>query len=198
MTPPSPPLRFAFGVHLHQPVGNFDSVFQQHLDQVYRPFIDLVSEREFLPIALHLSGPLLEWLEQHGTGYLDQVGRLVADGKIELLLAGFYEPILAALPRADRCDQITLMREALKSRFGVTATGLWLTERIWEPELAADLANAGVSYALVDDRHFLTAGFERDQLHQPWHTESDGRGLDLFAIDERLRYLIPFRPPGEA
>ncbi|MGH7657721.1 MAG: alpha-amylase/4-alpha-glucanotransferase domain-containing protein, partial [Gemmatimonadales bacterium] len=58
--------------------------------------------------------------------------------------------------------------------------------------------DAGVAYALVDDRHFLAAGFEREQLHQPWHTESDGRGLDLFAIDERLRYLIPFRPPGEA
>ncbi len=31
----------------------------------------------------------------------------------------------------------------------------------------------------------------------PWRTESDGRGLSLLAIDERLRYLVPFRPPEE-
>jgi alpha-amylase len=89
------------------------------------------------------------------------------------------------------------MHEAVQRRFGVDARGLWLTERVWEPELAADLADAGVRYALVDDRHFLATGFERRQLHAPFWTESDGRRLALFRIDERLRYLIPFRPPEE-
>jgi hypothetical protein len=63
--------------------------------------------------------------------------------------------------------------------------------------LAADLAEAGVEYALVDDRHFLVCGFQHDELHKPHHTESDGRRVGLLAIDERLRYLIPFRPPEE-
>ena len=57
---------------------------------------------------------------------------------IELLLAGFYEPVLAALPRPDRVEQIEWMHEAIRRRFGVDAQGLWLTERVWEPELAAD------------------------------------------------------------
>jgi len=191
------PIRFIFGIHLHQPVGNFDSVFQQHLDEVYRPFLEKVEERGFLPIVLHLSGPLLEWLERHDRRYLDLVGRLAAQGKVELLLAGMYEPVLAALPRQDRVEQINWMREALTRHFGVTATGLWLTERVWEPELAADLARAGVEYALVDDRHFLITGFRREDLHVPYITESDGYRLALFPIDERLRYLIPFRPPAE-
>jgi len=191
------PIRFVFGVHLHQPVGNFDSVFQQHLEEVYRPFLEKVDERDFLPIVLHLSGPLLEWLEEKGGGYLDLLGRLVSNGKVELLLAGMYEPVLVALPRRDRVEQIGWMREAIARRFGVNATGLWLTERVWEPELAADLADAGVRYALVDDRHFLVTGFRREQLHLPYTTESDGRRISLFPIDERLRYLIPFRPPAE-
>jgi len=191
------PIRFIFGIHLHQPVGNFDSVFAQHLNEVYRPFLQKVDERDFLPIVLHLSGPLLEWLEEHGRDYLDLVGRLAAEGKIELLLAGMYEPVLAVLPRRDRVEQIAWMREALARRFGVNATGLWLTERVWEPELAADLAQAGVRYALVDDRHFLVTGFRREDLHVPYITESDGHRLALFPIDERLRYLIPFRPPSE-
>jgi hypothetical protein len=191
------PIRFVFGLHLHQPVGNFDHVFEQHVRDVYRPILERLSERGFLPLVLHLSGPLLEWLEQHDTSYLDLLGGLVAERKVELLLAGFYEPVLAALPRTDRVEQIQWMRDAVQRRFGVDARGLWLTERVWEPELAADLANAGVRYALVDDRHFLVSGFASNQLHTPYWTESDGKGVALFPIDERLRYLIPFRPPEE-
>ena len=191
------PVRFVFGIHVHQPVGNFDHVFAEHTRDVYLPLLKHLKDREFFPIMMHLSGPLLEWLESSHSSYLDMVGELASAGKIEMLLSGYYEPILAALPREDRVEQITWMRDAIKSRFGVNARGLWLTERVWEPELAADLSNAGVDYVLVDDRHFLVSGFQRDQLHRPWRTEADGRTVDVLAIDERLRYLIPFRPPSE-
>jgi len=193
----TPPLRFVFGLHLHQPVGNFDHVMADHVRDVYRPIIERATAAGFFPLTLHVSGPLLEWLEQHDTAWLDMIGRLAADRHLELLLAGFDEPILASLPRPDRLEQIDRMREFLRRRFGVQATGLWLTERVWQPELAADLAEAGVEYALVDDRHFLVCGFQHQELHRPHHTESDGRRVGLLAIDERLRYLIPFRPPEE-
>ena len=191
------PLRFVFGLHLHQPVGNFDHVMADHVRDVYRPIIERTTAAGFLPLTLHVSGPLLEWLEAHDTAWLDMIGRLAADGRLELLLAGFDEPILASLPRPDRLEQIARMRDYLQRRFGVHATGLWLTERVWQPELAADLAAAGVEYALVDDRHFLVSGFRHEELHRPHHTESDGHRVGLLAIDERLRYLIPFRPPEE-
>jgi len=191
------PLRFVFGLHLHQPVGNFDHVMADHVRDVYRPIIERANAAGFFPLTLHVSGPLFEWLEDHDTPWLDMIGRLAADGRLELLLAGFDEPILASLPRPDRLEQIGRMHAYLQRRFGVQATGLWLTERVWQPELAADLAAAGVEYALVDDRHFLVSGFRHDELHRPHHTESDGHRVGLLAIDERLRYLIPFRPPEE-
>ena len=191
------PLRFVFGLHLHQPVGNFDHVMADHVRDVYRPIIERATAAGFFPLTLHVSGPLLEWLEQHEVSWLDMIGRLAADGKLELLLAGFDEPILASLPKPDRLEQIGRMRDYLKRRFGVDATGLWLTERVWQPGLAEDLADAGVEYSLVDDRHFLVSGFRSDELHRPHLTESNGRRVGLLAIDERLRYLIPFRPPEE-
>ena len=178
-------------------MGNFDHVFEQHVRDVYRPFLERLAEREFFPIAIHMSGPLLEWLEGHESALLDRIARLAVDGRLELLLSGFYEPVLASLPRLDRIEQIDWMRQAIKRRFGVEASGLWLTERVWEPELAADLAQAGVRYALVDDRHFLVSGFSGDRLHAPFWTESDGKRIALFPIDERLRYLIPFKPPAD-
>ncbi len=189
-------VRFVFGIHNHQPVGNFDHVFRDHVRDVYLPFLEALKEREFLPTALHVSGPLLEWLDRHDNTYLDLVGRLAADGQLELLLSGLYEPILAALPNADRIEQVEWMRDALKSRFGVEATGLWLTERVWEPALAADLADARVDYLLVDDRHFYASGFEPGELHWPFRTESNCKALTLLPIDERLRYLVPFQPPS--
>ncbi len=191
------PLRFVFGVHLHQPVGNFDHVFRQHLDDVYRPLLSRLAERRFLPVVLHVSGPLLEWLDAHEPAYLDFLGRLVADGQVELLLSGYDEPVLASLLRRDRIEQIGWMRDALRRRFGVESRGLWLTERVWEPSLTVDLAQAGVEYVLLDDRHFLVAGVSREALHAPFRTEHDGNRVALFPIDERLRYLVPFRPPEE-
>jgi hypothetical protein len=191
------PIRFAFGLHLHQPVGNFGHVFEQHVRDVYRPLLARVVGAGLAPISIHLSGPLLEWLEQYDTKYLDELGRFVSDGRVELLLAGMYEPVLAALPREDRLQQVVWLREAIQRRFGVVATGLWLTERVWEPDLAADLADAGVRYVLLDDRHFIVSGFSHNQLHAPYVTENAGKRVNVFPIDEQLRYLVPFRPPAE-
>jgi alpha-amylase/alpha-mannosidase (GH57 family) len=191
------PVRFVFGLHLHQPTGNFDHVFQSHTDDVYLPLLERLAERAFMPITLHVSGPLLDWLERHGHAFLDVTGRLASEGKVELLLSGFDEPVLPALSRVERAEQIAWMRDWLGARFGVAPTGLWLTERVWEPDLVEDLADAGIEYALVDDRHFLVAGHERGNLFRPHRTESGGRRLSLLSIDERLRYLVPFRPPSE-
>lgn len=194
---PDAPIRFCFGLHLHQPVGNFGYVFEQHVREVYRPFLEHVRAHSFFPVTLHVSGPLIEWLDQHDPALLDDIAELASDGRVELLLAGFYEPVLASLPREDRLTQIGWMRETIRRRFGADATGLWLTERVWEPDLAADLHDAGVRFVLVDDRHFLASGFARDRLHAPFRTEHDGKSVALFPIDERLRYLIPFQPPED-
>jgi alpha-amylase len=191
------PLRFSFALHLHQPVGNFDSVFQQHLDDVYRPLLSALMSGECWPVAMHISGPLLEWLEHHAGDFVDEIGLYAAAGRLELLAAGHDEPILAVLSREDRIEQVVRHREWLRRRFGVDAVGLWLTERVWEPTIAEDLATAGVQFVLVDDRHFRVTGFTQDELHRHFMSESGGKVIRIFPIDEKLRYLVPFRPPVE-
>ncbi|MDX2193734.1 MAG: alpha-amylase/4-alpha-glucanotransferase domain-containing protein [Gemmatimonadales bacterium] len=191
------PVRLVLALHLHQPVGQLAEVHDRHLAEVYAPLLEAIATLPLGPVALHVSGPLLEWHEAHAPAWLDRLGRLVADGRVELLAAGHDEPILAMLPRADRQEQLARQREWLRRRFGVEADVAWLTERVWEPDLAADLAAAGLRAVLVDDRHFLAAGLAREALHRPWVTEHDGRALRLLPMHEPLRHLVPFRPPSE-
>ena len=93
------PIRFLFGIHIHQPVGNFDHVVRDHVDRVYLPLLKRLAERDLLPASLHISGPLLDWMTRNDRALMDLTGRLVADGRVELLLSGYDEPVLAALTR---------------------------------------------------------------------------------------------------
>jgi len=191
------PVRFILALHNHQPVGNFDHVFQQAYEDSYRPFLDVFSRFDALRIALHLSGPLLEWLETHQPDYLDRLAELARRGRIEIIGGAYYEPILAMIPSCDRQGQIRAFRQHLQQRFGVPVRGMWVAERVWEQSFARDLVDAGVEYTILDDFHFKTAGLEENQLAGYLATEDEGRVLAVFPGSERLRYLIPFGDPEQ-
>jgi len=182
-------------VHDHQPVGNFDHVIAQACDDAYDPFLGLLERHSRLRLAMHVSGPLLEWLAKHRREHLARLGALVARGQVEPWGGGFYEPVLSAIPKRDRQGQIALMGDWIEEELGVRPRGLWLTERVWEPDLPRTLARAGIAYTAVDDAHFFAAGFERDQLWGSWITEDQGEALRVLPIHRELRYAIPFQPP---
>ena len=72
---------------------------------------------------------------------------------------------------------------------------MWMPERVWEQGFAGDIADAGLEYTLLDDYHFRNAGYSIDDLHGYYLTEEEGRLLQIFPDNERLRYLIPFSNP---
>ncbi len=117
---------------------------------------------------------------------------------MELLTGGFYEPILALLPDWDKVGQIQALTQFIKSSFGVTARGMWLAERIWEPQLPRVLREAGVEFVLVDDSHFALAGLDPETLGGYYLTEEQGASVAVFPINQRLRYLVPFADPAES
>jgi alpha-amylase len=188
-------INFALGIHNHQPVGNFDSVFETAFTQSYQPFLETVLDHPHIKFSLHTSGCMLEWFEKHNRDYFNLVAKLLERGQVELLGGGFYEPILSVLPHDDALEQVVRMRTYLKKRFGVTVRGAWLPERVWEPSLAALLAEAEVEYLPLDDDQFLAAGHFPEELSGYFLTEA-GRGpLALFPIQKALRYTIPFQEP---
>jgi alpha-amylase len=193
----SPTLRLVLVFHNHQPVGNFDGVFEQAYQDSYRPFLDVFEEYQDLPIALHTSGPLMEWFAARHPEYLERLAALVAAGRLEIVGGAFYEPILPMISSRDRIGQISRYAEWLADRFGTPISGMWMPERVWEQSLASDLVDAGVRYTLLDDYHFKNAGLNEDDLHGYYITEDDTRLLSVFPGSERLRYLIPFQEPHQ-
>jgi hypothetical protein len=179
-------------IHSHQPVGNFESVLESAYQQSYLPFLETLARHPAVRIGLHYSGPLLEWMEAKRPEFFERLRGLVAGGQVEMVGGGFYEPILAAIPAEDRREQIRRMTEYLEKHFGRRPAGLWLTERVWEPHLPESLAAAGVSYTLVDDIHFLSAGFDLAQLHGYYIAEEQGLTVKVIPGLKALRYLIPF------
>ncbi|HEV2617746.1 MAG TPA: alpha-amylase/4-alpha-glucanotransferase domain-containing protein [Candidatus Acidoferrales bacterium] len=184
-------------VHAHQPVGNFDGVIEHAYQKSYLPFVQLLLRHPFLRVGLHYSGGLLEWLEKAHPEYFKNLKTLVEREQVELLGGGFYEPILISIPREDAREQIERLADYIELHFGKRPPGAWLAERVWEPQLPSILAPAGVGYTLVDDNHFLNAGFDPGQLFGTFVAEDQSQAVRLIPGMKALRYLIPYRSPDE-
>ncbi len=190
-------LRFVLVFHDHQPVGNDPRIIEEVARASYRPLLAVLDAAPWLRHALHISGPLLAWMEAFDHAYLDRLGTMVARGQVELLTGGLTEPILASIPGPDRVAQVAALSDKIERRFGRRPQGLWLTERAWESEILPDLAAAGVRYVFMDDQAFIAAGMSPEDLTAHFLTEAGGHRLAVFPLDRRLRALVPWAPPQE-
>lgn len=190
-------LNLALVLHNHQPVGNYGFVFDEVYRRAYRPLLECLDRHPSIRVALHHSGCLFDWLEANQAEYLDLLKKLASRGQIELVSGGYYEPILSMLAEDDRVGQIKKLSTYLKERFGQQPTGMWLAERVWEPEFAWAIDEAGLDWTLVDDRHFKLVGLTDELLNGAFVTEDQGRHVHIFAGSQRLRYIIPWREVDE-
>jgi len=186
-----------FGIHNHQPVGNFDGVFKQTYKDCYLPFLNVLERFPKVKMVMHFTGPLLEWIEKNHPEYFDRLRKMLDRGQIEFMGGGFYEPILTVLHRRDALGQLEMMQEYIKKHFGAEPNGMWLAERVWEPGLPSIIAEAGLKYVTIDDTHFYYAGFKAQDMFGYYVTDDQGCPLNVFPIDKELRYRVPFSLPEE-
>jgi 4-alpha-glucanotransferase len=186
-------LAFSWVLHQHQPVGNFPWVFAQVYEICYVPLLDLLERHPRARVALHYSGPLLDWLLAERPEYVERVAMLVRRGQVEMLTGGYYEPILPILPEFDQVGQIVKMTSAVRRYFGADPAGLWLAERVWEPTLPSVLARANVKYTILDDTHFIASGIAPDDVYGYYVTEDQGMPVRLFPNPQIMRAAIPWK-----
>ena len=190
-------IRLCLVLHNHQPVGNFDGVFEQAYQDSYLPFLDIFEKFNDLNISLHTSGPLIQWMQTNHPEYLNRIALLVEAGRIEIIGGAFYEAILPMIPQCDRVGQIASFSKWLTERLCPSVAGMWMPERVWESSLTSSIAEAGIDYTVLDDYHFRRAGLKNEELNGYFVTEDEGKTIKVFPGSEHLRYLIPFAEPEE-
>ncbi|HYQ37624.1 MAG TPA: alpha-amylase/4-alpha-glucanotransferase domain-containing protein, partial [Pseudomonas sp.] len=186
-----------FGVHAHQPVGNFPAVIEEAHQRCYAPFLRTLHDYPAFRFSVHVSGWLLDWLRQRFPADLALLAAMVRRGQVELFSSGDTEPVLAAIPPRDRIGQLATLNAKLAAWTGVAPQGAWLTERVWESAVVPALAQTGIRYVMVDDYHLRCTGKPVEELDGYFSTEEGGIRLDLFPISEALRYRMPFAPAEE-
>lgn len=184
--------KLLFGIHMHQPIDNFDWVIEKAVTLCYAPFFATMRKYPAFKFSVHCSGWLMEQIKMHYKDLYKDIKYLAKRGSIEFLSAGYYEPILSAIPSQDRVAQIDMLSKSISKDFGQLPKGLWLTERVWESTIIPDLTACGIEYTLMDDYHFESAGFREDQLDGYFLSEESGNEIALFPINKALRYAIPF------
>ena len=195
-------INLALGVHNHQPVGNFDHVLADACERCYQPFFQVLERHPKVKFSVHFTGYLLSWIVENYPEIIQSLTRLAVREQIELVTGGFYEPILPIIPDCDKIGQIRKLTNYLIKTFTdkghvPKVEGMWLAERVWEPHLPKALAEAGVKYVCVDDSHFKMVGKSDGELLRTYVTEEQGSSLDIFPINQKLRYLIPFESPDK-
>ncbi|MEP7159039.1 MAG: alpha-amylase/4-alpha-glucanotransferase domain-containing protein [Chloroflexota bacterium] len=190
-------ISLALIIHNHQPVGNFGWVIGEAYEKAYEPLVGALERHPGVRLALHYTGPLLEWLDANQPEFLERLHALVTRGQVEIVGGGQFEPILVSLPDRDRAGQLARMRDDLTRRFDIAPRGAWLAERVWEPSLPAALVDAGYAYTVLDDNHLRGASVPETEMWGTYTTDDQGRLLTLFGTEKGLRYRIPWRPVPE-
>jgi alpha-amylase len=182
-------VRLIFGSTNSQPVGTADDDIEHVYQHSYKPFLRTLYNAPSIPVTLHYSGQLLQWLEKHHSEYTDVLSEMVGRKQIELLGGGFYDPVLSLIPRADRLGQIENLTTYLRKRFGRRPRGTWITQHVWEPSLASTLRSSGMEYVFLDDFHFIAAGLTGDDLFRPCITEDQGKIVTVFPVCHELKQI---------
>ena len=187
-------ISLALTLHNHQPVGNFGWVIAETYERAYLPMLEALERHPGIRIALHYSGPLLDWIRSERPAFIERLATLVSRSQVEIVGGGWYEPVLAALPERDRIGQLVRMADELEAGFGRRPRGAWLAERVWEPELPTSLVAADYRWTVLDDAHFRSAAVAEEALWGPYTTDDQGKVMTVFGTERGLRYRIPFSP----
>ena len=103
-------------MHAHQPVGNFEDVFERSTPAAICP-----SSKPWSAIPASAWTPLFRTAAAMDRTRSPRIFRSARDlsgkGQVEMIGGGFYEPILIAIPARDRLEQLKRLADYLERHF---------------------------------------------------------------------------------
>jgi len=101
--------------HFHQPVDNFEWVFDDVYKKSYKPLIDNIFEFDDIKFAFHFSGNLLEWLLMNKPEFIEKLKIMAKRNQIEIIGGGYYEPIFSIIPYRDKIAQMKKLADLINA-----------------------------------------------------------------------------------
>ena len=174
-------------------------------------------EKYRTPVALHLSGTMVEAVAWHHPWFLADVRRLRDVGLLSLVGGTYSENVLTAFDPEFNRRQLHELFWLYRRHLGCAPEDLeicWIPERVWDTDRLAGvltdptLPNGGYRYVLLDDRLLYPTdgahgGSDRADFDgadpaspppadalRPYCIEG-GDGLQVVPMSTRLRYWIP-------
>jgi hypothetical protein len=183
-------INLILGIHNHKPIGCADAEFEETYQKSYKPFLSVLHEYEEIPVVLHYSGILFEWLENKHPEYFVLLREMLKNKQLELIGGGYFDPVLSMIPTSDKLGQIELLTTYIRANFGNRPRGFWLTEQEWEPGLAQILANCGMEYLFLDDALLKTAGLDSESMYRAYLAEDQGKMINVIPICRELSSMV--------
>lgn len=174
-------------------------------------------EKYRTPLAVHLSGTMVEAVAWHHPWFLGEVRRLRDVGLLSLIGGTYSENVLTAFDPEFNRRQLHELFWLYRRHLGCPPEDLeicWIPERVWDTERLAgiltdpNLPNGGYRYVLLDDRLLYPTdgahgGSDRADFDgadpaspppadalRPYCIEG-GNGMQVVPMSTRLRYWIP-------
>ncbi len=174
-------------LHATQPPGVAPSAIRRAFERAYLPMIDTLATFEQLRVAMHWSGPLLEWMEANAPAHLDRLLGLVREGRVEPVGGLYGAGLLPALPERDVVAQVQAMTRWWRDQADVRVRGAWLPYCGWDPSAARVLGRLGLNFTVLEDEQLGEA--DPDEGYAI--TEREGVPLAIFRADTRIADLAP-------
>ncbi|MEJ2662501.1 MAG: DUF1926 domain-containing protein [Spirochaetia bacterium] len=190
-------INLVFGIHNHKPLGCADSELEEAYQKSDKSYLSILHEFEDIPVTLHFSGILLEWLENKHPEYFVLLREMLKNKQVELIGGGYFDPILTMIPLSDKLGQIELLTTYIRANFGNRPRGIWLTEQEWEQGLAQVLTNCGMEYLFLEDTIFKLAGLDSEDLYYSCLTEDQGKIINAIPICKELNTMAFHKKPRE-
>ena len=179
-------VKLILGTHNSQPLGLSEKGIEEAYQSAYKPFLSLMYSYPTVNLTLYYTGILLKWFQDNHPEFLMLLNEMIKRKQVELLGGGFYEPVFSLIPPRDRAGQIEKLTTFIRKRFGRRPRGIWITERVWEPNLPITLRGCGMEYTFLDDTHLRSAGLREEELSRPCLTEDQGKTLSVVPITTDL------------
>lgn len=190
-----PRVNFVFLLHFHQPTGQLKYVSERIFENSYKLLLETFRSFSDLKFTVHVSGPLLLYLNEYHSDWLNNLFKLGDLGVVEFVAGSLGESIIPLIPESDKELQIREYIRVFERLSGFKPRGFWLPERVWEPSIPRVIGKLGLEYVIIDDSTLLKTGYPQEYAYYAWNTEDDGRIVKVFFIDAGIRYVLPWEPP---